>query len=171
MRLFKWEWSWDSKPMRQPWHSILLAVFSLALFLASAFGYLSTNEFISTSNRATGVVTQMLQKEGAFYPRVSFVDRTGAQRIFESKLHATPPKYSVGETVVVLYSRQQPGEGKIENFFELWFFTLLTGILGLAPGIAALLTWVFRHRLFEQYQSSPNKPLKQRRTQESTRAS
>lgn len=114
MRLFGWEWSWESKPLRQPWHSLLLAAFSLALLSGSAFSYVSTREFISTSKRATG------------------------------------------EPVVVLYSTQGLVAPKIENFAELWLFTLITAVIGLALGTAGLILWVFRHRLFEQYATSPS---------------
>ena len=162
MRLFEWEWSWESKPLRQPWHSIFLALSSLALLSASAYAYLTTQKFISGSNRANGVVTRMLQAGSSSYPRVSFVDASGEPHVFDSKLRSNPPRYSPDDTVIVLYSRNRPGEAKIENFFELWFVTLVTGVIGLALGCAGLFLWVFRRRLFQQYRIGPNPPRKDR---------
>jgi hypothetical protein len=153
MRLFEREWSWASKPMPQPWHSIFLGVFAVALFAACGYGYKSTRDFLRSAQRSTGVVVNVAgDPEQATYPHVRFVDSTGQAHEFDSDLHSHPSRYSVGEQVPVLYLPDAPQTAQIEGFMELWMLPLITGIIGLALTVAAILAWVFRAALFGKKQ-------------------
>jgi hypothetical protein len=149
MQLFEREWSWASKPLGQPWHSILLGVFAVVLLAACAYGYKSTHDLLRSAHRSTGVVVDVRgDPEGASYPHVRFVDSIGQAHEFDSKLKSQPPRYSVGEQVSVLYLPDTPENARIEGFFELWLFPLITGVIGLSLSVAAILLWVFRDKLF-----------------------
>lgn len=77
MAIFECEWSWASKPMPQPWHSICLAVVAVVLFTACGYGYQSTRDFLRTAQRSTGVVLKVVgDPEEATHPQVRFVDAT-----------------------------------------------------------------------------------------------
>ena len=149
--LFEREWSWASKPMPQPWHSILLGVSAIVLFAVCVYGYQSTRDFLRSAQRSTGVVVNVAgDADGATFPHVRFVDSTGRTHEFDSNLHSSPPKYSVGAQVPVLYPPGAPEKAQIEGFMELWMVSLVTGIVGLAMSVAAILTWIFRDVLFKQ---------------------
>lgn len=149
MRLFELEWSWASRPLRQPWHSILLGVFAVALFSACAYSYKSTHDFLRSAHRSTGVVVSVVGgSDEATYPHVRFVDSIGQAHEFDSDLKSHPPRYSVGEQVPVLYLLDAPESAQIEGFFELWLVPLITGVIGLALSVAAILIWIFRDALF-----------------------
>jgi hypothetical protein len=48
----------------------------------------------------------------------------------------------------VLYLLDAPESAQIEGFFELWLVPLITGVIGLALSVAAILIWIFRDALF-----------------------
>jgi cytochrome b561 len=144
----RWEWSWESRPLAQPWHSILLAAFAIALLAVSAWSYQDTRAFVASAHRATGVVVDVIQEKELFHPRVRFVDSAGRRHEFESKLETHPPAFSVGQSVPVLYRPDSPDEAQIEGFFELWFVPLVTFIIGIALAIAAACAWIWREKLF-----------------------
>lgn len=148
MRLFEREWSWSSRPLGQPWHSILLCVFAAPLLIACVWSYQATRDFLRSAQPSTGVVVSIIEKRGYFHPRVRFVDLAGREQTFESKQESRPPRFSVGQQVPVLYLPDSPDDATIEGFLELWFFTLITGIVGLALIVASTAIWIWRDKLF-----------------------
>jgi hypothetical protein len=130
-------------------------MFGIALVAVSVYSYISTQRFLSAAVRATGVVSQVQKTSDTFYPRISFLDKEGHIHVFDSKLRSKPPTFSVGDRVTVLYTLGSPTDARIERFFELWFFTIVTGVIGLALNVAGVMVWVFRRHLFQQYEASP----------------
>lgn len=150
MAMTGWSWSrsWASKPLGQPWHSLLLALFALALFSASAYSYTLTRDFLRSARHATGVVVRNIGSSDGIYPRVRFVDEAGQSHEFDSTLKSRPARFHEGERVQVAYLPHSPQTASIEDFLELWFMSLITGVIGLCLASAAILLWVFRARLF-----------------------
>jgi hypothetical protein len=149
--LFTREWSWSSKPMPQPWHSICLGLVALGLFAAGGYGYKQTRDFLRSAQRSTGVVVAVVGKPGeTTYPRVRFADAAGRTHEFASDLRTSPPRYAVGEQVVVLYPADAPERAQIEGFEEQWFVPMVDAIIGVGMAAAAILTWIFRNVLFEK---------------------
>jgi hypothetical protein len=150
MRLFEFEWSWQSRPLGQPWHSLLLAIFAIALLTASAYSYKITRDFVQSAHQSTGIVVRMMRKGDTFYPRVRFTDAAGQPHEFNSRRLRSPPGYSVGEQVQVLYLPDSPEAARIGRFSELWVAPLILGIIGFALTVAAVCLWIFRRALFRR---------------------
>jgi hypothetical protein len=148
MQLFGLELSWESRPLSQPWHSILLALFAIPLLAASVWDYKSTADFLRSAQRSTGVVVALIEKGGLYHPRVRYVDAAGREQEFESQLESRPPRFSVGQRLSVLYQPEAPAAARIEDFFVLWWVSLITAIVGLALTIAAVTLWIWREPLF-----------------------
>ena len=149
MRVFEFEWSWQSRPLGQPWHSLLLVIFAIAVFALSAYSYRTTRDFLRQAQPSTGVVVRMIEgSDGTSRPRVRFADATGQSHELEGRTMRTPPAYSVGEKVQVVYLPGSPETARIDRFSELWVVSLVTGLIGFALTAAAIFTWVFRKALF-----------------------
>jgi hypothetical protein len=154
MQLFGLEWSWESRPLSQPWHSIVLALFAIPLLAASLWTYKSTANFLRAAQRSTGVVVELIEKGGLHHPRVRYADAAGREHEFESKLESSPPRFSVGQRLRVLYLPETPEAAQIDHFLDLWWVSLITGIVGLALTIAAVVLWIWREQLFDHALSS-----------------
>lgn len=92
-----------------------------------------------------GTVTEMIpvtyrDSDGdtrqGYSPNISYITREGKQLMYYSNRSSYPPKYNVGETVVLRYHPNNParveikGEGVIANLV-LWLFTLAFGGVGI----------------------------------------
>lgn len=66
----------------------------------------------------------------AYYPIVAFVDQTGRQRQFASKVSSNPPSYARGDEVRVLYDPANPGDAMIDSFVDRYLGALVFGIMG-----------------------------------------
>jgi hypothetical protein len=142
MRLFEREWSWESKPLGHPWHSLLLLAFAIALFAGCAYHYKSTRDFLDVAHRSTGVVIEVFEVRDGFYPRVRFPDSAGRQHEFDSDLISRPARFLVGEEVPLWYLPDAPGKARIAGFWDLWFTAVITGAIGLALTVAAVAVWI-----------------------------
>src|SRR5689334_20126824 len=117
MTMTGWSWSrsWASKPLGQPWHSLLLALFAVALFSASAYSYKSTRDFLRSARHVTGVVVRNIGSSDGVYPRVRFVDEAGQAHEFNSTLKSHPARFQEGERVSVAYLPRSPQTASIED--------------------------------------------------------
>lgn len=127
---------------------MLLALFAIALLAASAWQYKSTSDFLKVAHRSTGVVVEVIERGKLFHSRVRYVDAAGREQEFESRLESRPPRFSVGEHVTVLYLPEALETAEIGNFLDLWWVSLISGILGFSLTIAASVLWIWRHQLF-----------------------
>lgn len=107
----------------------------LVLLTTSFFIYRNTSAFISRSSSAAGVVTGFvtsIDRDGTrtYRPRVSFAAGDYEQVDFVSDVGSSPPSYSVGESVSVLYDPADASSAQINSFFTLWFGFALIAIIG-----------------------------------------
>jgi len=65
-----------------------------------------------------------------YYPVFEFKDLQGIKRRLRSSTGSSPPSYSIGAEVQVLYSRDDPASAKIDSFRDLWFTPVLASTLG-----------------------------------------
>ena len=112
----------------------LFAIVGAGLLVVAGAMRANTRSFLAHASAAQGTVV-------ALQPRRSSDNSTtyaavirfkhGAQAIqFTSQTSSSPPAYSVGEIVPVLYLQTNPYEAKVDAFFSLWGGQLIVGFLG-----------------------------------------
>lgn len=112
------------------------------IFLAIGLGMLAgagywasrTQVFVDRAGAAPGKVIDLEQSRSSnsttYYPVVKFKTKSGQERTFRSSSGSSPPSYSVGESVGVLYDESEPSDARIRSFFALWGGPVILGGLG-----------------------------------------
>ena len=121
---------------------IFLGVGGLMALIALIF-FFRTRRFLESAVPAQGVVTALVESSGSeggivYKPVVQFTTADGQTAGFTGNVGSNPPRYSVGQTVKVLYSPTNPADARIPGFFGMWFVPVFLGIFGatfLAIGI------------------------------------
>ncbi len=115
------------------------------IFLVLGIGSVISNlRLLDTGARAEGEVVRLVGSKTAS-PRVRFVDDTGRAVEFTSSAGRSPPAYSVGERVEVVYPAGEPDRAVIRGGFSMWGFVAIGGGLGLLCtliGIGAVIAGV-----------------------------
>lgn len=113
------------------WIRSIFLLVGLALLAGAAFWAVTTRSFIARAEVAPGrVVALEHSSRDAYYPVVDFVTPKGQKIEIRSSFGSSPPAYSVGEKVEVLYLPDQPEKAKIRGIFALWGGALILGGVG-----------------------------------------
>lgn len=134
---------------------VLPLVFNVSgavLLVLAARRYAQTRRFLADALPAWGKVVALEEvppqqaDESATYRPVVVFEADASQSIrFESLAHSNPPRFTVGQTVPVLYRRGQPHDARIRSFVDLWLLAIVLGLLGgalLGVGLALWLGWI-----------------------------
>lgn len=138
---------------------IFFCVGCIALFIG-LFSIVSTKDFLKKATSVDGVVIEMIRirdDEGDYLykPVVAFTTLQGEEIKLISSVASSPPRYSEGETVQVLYLQSKPQKAKLAG--SLWLDSFILLILGSAftfvgsiMGIIRIkkcktLTWLKKH--------------------------
>ncbi|BAY24591.1 hypothetical protein NIES2100_43860 [Calothrix sp. NIES-2100] len=110
---------------------------------------INTHSFVSTAESIQGNVIDLKlrsstdskgRSSSAYYPVVKFTPSSGETIIFESNTGSSPPAFSKGQQVEVLYNPKQPNSAMINSWLELWFlpgmFAGMGSIFVLIGGVA-----------------------------------
>jgi hypothetical protein len=106
------------------------------IFLAIAvITFRSEYRMRSGAVRVPGVVIELEEVAddhgGALYkPVFEFYDNQDRKHRNKGSVASSPPAYTRGEEVTVLYRPENPGEAQLDSFFEAWFVPLIFGLLG-----------------------------------------
>ena len=57
-------------------------------------------------------------------------------------MSTSPPAYSVGEKVTVLYNPENPADGRIDSFVERWLFPVVFGGVGALLLVIGVVIWL-----------------------------
>ncbi len=130
----------------------LLWLFSWWLFLgglsalAVGIGFgLYTSLFLLRSSAANGTVLRLDavpdNEDGTtnYAPVFSFVAADGRTYTLRSGVATKPPEFEEREAVRVLYIKSDPGNAKLDSFWQLWFVTLICCLLGAFFGVPGCL--------------------------------
>lgn len=137
--------------MQRVFLTIFLGVAALMLAITMITG-ISTARMIGGEVSTRGYVTGFVTRTDAtgnpfYYPVVRFILPDGSRRSVQMTEGSWPSAYKVDEAVTVRYDPAQPHRARIATTsatLSLWIWTLVTGILGAAFLLAALLVrWVF----------------------------
>ncbi len=103
----------------------------LTLLGLSMWKYSATKTFIESAVTTDGEVVDFTRGSGTNYkPVVRFKTKDGEEIEYVSSLSTNPPLFDRGEVVTIFYKPDDPQNAKIDEFWSLWFFSVLTGGMG-----------------------------------------
>lgn len=113
--------------------SLIFLLVGGAMLYFSYGQYTSSKELIDRGARAGGIVIDNIEQydeDGTTYkPLVEF--KVGGEAYqFTSEVSSNPAVYQKGDRIEVLYPKDHPEQGRINDFWSLWFVTVLLGIFG-----------------------------------------
>lgn len=112
------------------WLGLLFGAIGIGLVALGVWSLAETQRFLTGAQRAEGVVTRMeWSTRGTAYAFVQFHDGDRPVEI-RSRTGSSPPAFSVGQKVTVLYQPGAAEQGVIENFWEQYLLAALSGLLG-----------------------------------------
>ena len=114
----------------------------------SIYTFINTSSFLESSVETEGTVIDFTQRKGSYRPVVRYFDSSSREHRLSSPTGSDRPQFSLNEKVVVLYSPDNPSEARINRFWNLWFPTVLTGILGGAFSFGSIFLWIYRRQIF-----------------------
>jgi hypothetical protein len=133
---------------------IIFSVVGVSLLAGGGYAGQSTYSFLGRVQSAPGRVVELMRsgssRDGTTYSPVVEYEGPDSRTIrFTGSVASSPPSYTVGERVTVLYDPTMPEAAKIDSFLDKWFLPVLLGGMGLvftAIGQALLWTRLLRSR-------------------------
>lgn len=133
----------------------IFIVFGLLWFVFAGVFAKDSIHLTRNGARTEGVVTDLvLSDRGGYAPIFQFQPLNGERTTIRSSVSSNPPRFSVGEEVLILYDQESPENAIIQSWATLWLGSTITGFSGLifgGIGLAALLS------VRRQRQLSPEK--------------
>ncbi len=99
---------------------------------------------VETNGETTeGYVSDLELRDGGVYRAVVDFEVNGQTYSFKDDTSSNPPKYELGENVMVRYDRTNPNIAQIDSKFPLWLFPSCT-IIGLILALVVVNIWGWR---------------------------
>jgi len=118
----------------------LFVLLFLCWGLYQAFvGFRVETNGVTTEGRVVGLD----HFEGGAYSAVIEFEANGETYSFEDDTASDPPKYEIGETVIVRYDRTNPNIAEVDSAFPLWLFPSCT-VAFLFVALVAVNIWGWR---------------------------
>ena len=150
--------SLSGMPVAQPFVVSRLIVplfFAVAVLMLSicAFTAVNTSRALAREASVQGYVVDVVARADSdgqqfFYPIVEFVLPDETRYRVQTSEGSWPPAYERGQSVTVLYQRDQPLKARIKSTSSaigMWTWSIVTGFLGVAFAIATLFArWVLK---------------------------
>ena len=122
--------------------------------LAASYGfYHHSKNFIASCAHADGTVVENVSGQMAndsstvYYPKFSFQTPDGATHTIKSSAGSSPPSYSVGQHVPVIYTPGDPDGASVDSFMNLWFAATIFFVLGIAGWIGWIFWWIIDRKV------------------------
>lgn len=133
------------------WLIAIFAGVSILMLAIAAFSGWNTTRGLGRQMSADGRVLELtLRRDNSgrefYYPVVEFRLPDGERAVEQVAEGSWPAPYQPGEAVTVFWDAAQPHNVHIrssESAWTPWILTGITGVLGLAFGIAAIFAWSF----------------------------
>jgi hypothetical protein len=113
---------------------IVLPIAGAVLLVGAAASATHSYRFITTSQRTSGQVTDLIEKHarGIFFcPVFSYTDRDGVAHSISSSDGSNPPSYQVGDAVTVLYQPGAEENARLDDWRDLWKTSIVLGGCGI----------------------------------------
>jgi hypothetical protein len=113
------------------------------LLLGSLFSFVQARAYIGRAHKAQGKVVKLVERSIGggnhdFFPVFSFKDVNG-QEVTVTQL-SNRPRFKVGAEVEILFDPANPMGAKVNHWMNFYFFPALMGIVGIAVGLAGLIS-------------------------------
>ena len=132
------------------WVPRLFLGIGILLLVLTPVMVVRTAQFLAGAERTDGTVVDLSRSkdsEGSvtFSPVVSFTTAEGRTVEFVSSSGSSSPSHSEGDRVEVLYDPDDPNDARLSGFLDLWFGSLVVGVLGAAFTVfSAVVLWHMR---------------------------
>lgn len=143
---------------RIPTLSVALSFVGGSLLLFAIYLYSDVSAFINLSERTTGEVVRLDERwdtdsdgarSKAYYPEFSYKVE-GRNYSVVSNSGSNPSSFRIGEQVEVLYNPNNPIEGRINSFLQLYIMPFCFGIMGFALACSSLILFLFKHKIVQE---------------------
>jgi len=137
-------------PLKRPllkgnWVLIFLGSMSVLLGAIAFVSALKSMALVNEGGTASGTVVRMeyssggsgKRNSGAYYPVVHFRSNDGQEVEGRGSLGSSPPSYHQGQEVRVFYEKSNPKNWCIDNWWDLYFFSLIFGIFSAVLAIVS----------------------------------
>lgn len=109
--------------------------------------YARTSSFLARTVTAEGTVVELLPQEGTdgtMYQTVfEYRDASGIVHRQTPAWSSNPPAYAIGQAVEVVYDPNDPANGKINSFWNLWLGAFVCGVIAVFPlAIGLFFIWL-----------------------------
>lgn len=114
---------------------VLVGLSLILLFLSYHF-YGKTQMFLESANPAVGRVVDLKERDSTdagsstWAAVVEYTDPAGKELQFVDPFSSSPPSYDVGDTVKVLYARENPSDARIDRGLVNYWLPVLFGVMG-----------------------------------------
>ena len=144
------------------WVGGIFAAVGLAFVAGAGWFFLADRSFAAAGVHTQGTVIEMIgsrdsDSDYTYKPVVEFRDADGLRHVFTSSFSSSPPQYSTGETVEVIYAPDTPDEAVIDSFVDRFLLPLVFGGLGTlfaAIGLGLLFARLRSRRIAAQLRAS-----------------
>lgn len=144
---------------------LLGAIFATLGLIAVGIGlwfYSESSAIADGGVNTRGTVIEMVRSRDSdgdvtYRPVVEFRDAEGTRREFTGRFGSSPPSYSTGESVSVIYDPDAPGRAIIDGFVGRYLFPLVFGGIGTifaATGIGFLYFYFRRRRIVAELRAN-----------------
>jgi len=113
----------------------VLLVMGFGLMFLSYHFYRKTEVFLERANHTSGQVVDLRQNNSSedsttYAAVVEYNDEQGTNHKFVDSFSSNPPSYRAGQTVTVLYNRDNPLEAQIDRGRANYWLTIVLGSVG-----------------------------------------
>jgi hypothetical protein len=124
---------------------------TILLIVGIVLGF-STRSFIAHGTAATGKVVQLDEKtdsdgEMQYSPVFTYVAADGNTYTIRSNVWSRPAGFVVGQSVRVLYEKDDPANARLDSFWQLWLSTTVFCGIGAGFELPAALLLFFTRKL------------------------
>jgi len=135
------------------WIGGIFFAFGLTFAAIGGWVYFDDLDLVNNGARAPGTVIDLEGRRDSdgdtvYSPVVEFHDQSGAMHRFTGNVASSPPSFTRGEQVEVIYDPWSPGLAMIDSFSTRFLLPLAFGGFGLVFGGigGGILVWVIRRK-------------------------
>jgi len=131
----------------------LFLPFGIAMVVVGLVLYCNEWRFVRSAQHTTGTITMLESKtdsdgDVSFNPHFTFSKSDGTVVAIRSSVGTNPPDFEVGQQVPVIFDARNPMTAKIATTFQIYGFSIVVEILGIAFIAIGFLARFLRQKFF-----------------------